>query len=261
MSGVRLISLYSGSSGNAFLIDTPTDAILIDAGRNAKKLCASLAEVGVVPEKIRAIFVTHEHTDHISALPVFLKKHPIPVHLLAGCAFRLEDDPHAGTCLVKHTPIYSEKVANITVTAFPTPHDSHASSGFRIEIPLGDGEILRLGYATDIGYVSNDVRNGLLGCEAVVLESNHDVEMLHTGPYPYVLKQRIASRRGHLSNVDSAAFAAELCENGTRALLLAHLSRENNTPALAFDECLSAVGDGHVRIRVADPEHITEVPL
>jgi phosphoribosyl 1,2-cyclic phosphodiesterase len=205
--------------------------------------------------------LTHEHTDHISALPVFLKKHPLPVHLPIGCAWKLEGDPNVAPLLVKHTPIYSEQIGEITIHAFPTPHDSQASAGFRIEIATSEGGVLRLGYATDIGYVSGDVREGLLGCEAVVLESNHDVEMLKTGPYPYVLKQRIASRHGHLSNVDSAAFAAELCECGTRALLLAHLSRENNTPELALDECISAVGDRRVMINVADPENITEVPL
>ncbi len=261
MKDIRLISLYSGSSGNAFLIDTPENAILIDAGRNAKKLCAALSEVGVPPENLRAIFVTHEHTDHISALPVFLKKHPIPVHILTGCAYRFEEDPCVSPCLRQHPPIYTECIGDIRITSFPTPHDSHASTGFRIEIPLSDGTLFQFGYATDVGHISKEVRNGLMGCEAVVLESNHDPEMLQTGPYPYILKQRIASRKGHLSNPDSAAFAAELCRAGARSLMLAHLSRENNTPELAYDECLAAVADRTVAICVAHPDEITEVPL
>ena len=146
----------------------------------------------------------------------------------------------------------------MTVTAFSTPHDSLASTGYRIEIPHTGG-VLRLGYATDVGYVSPEVEAGLSGCDAVILESNHDREMLMEGPYPYYLKQRIASRRGHLSNPESAALAARLCARGTRALMLAHLSQENNTPDLAYDECVGAIGDASVCICVAQPDCVTEL--
>jgi phosphoribosyl 1,2-cyclic phosphodiesterase len=129
----------------------------------------------------------------------------------------------------------------------------------RIEIPTEEGGVFRIGYATDIGYVSREVEAGLLGCEAVVLESNHDPDMLRDGPYPYDLKLRISSRRGHLSNPDSAAFAARLCASGTKYLMLAHLSQENNPPDTAYDECVSAVGDEGVRICVAQPDAITEL--
>ena len=144
------------------------------------------------------------------------------------------------------------------VQSFPTPHDSRASVGYRIEIPHKGG-VFRLGYATDIGHVSQDVENGLLGCDAVILESNHDYDMLMTGPYPYDLKKRIASRRGHLANPDSAALAARLCARGTTKLMLAHLSQENNLPDIAFDECVSAVGDADVHIYVAHPETPVEM--
>ena len=257
MGLLRIVSLYSGSEGNAFLISTPTGSILIDAGKNAKHLCAALTEVGVSPEEIKAIFVTHEHSDHIGALSVFLKKYPIPVHILSGCAYKLATAPSIAPCLCLHPPIYSETVGEMTVTSFPTPHDSRASAGYRIEIPKEDGGVFRIGYATDIGHVSNYVEQGLLGCDAVILESNHDPEMLHTGPYPYDLKMRIASRRGHLSNPDCAAFAARLCAAGAKHLMLAHLSRENNTPDTAYCECVGAVGDEKVSICVAQPDRIT----
>lgn len=257
MSRLRIVSLYSGSTGNSFLISSTEGSILIDAGKNAKQLCAALAEVGVSPDEIKAIFVTHEHTDHIGALAVFLKKHPIPVHLPSGCAYKLSTAPSVAPHLCLHPLIHSECVANMTVTSFPTPHDSRASVGYRIEIPTGEGKVFRIGYATDIGYVSAHVETGLWGCDAVILESNHDPDMLQTGPYPYELKLRIASRRGHLSNPDSALFAARLCAEGTKYLMLAHLSQENNTPDTAYDECLSAVGDGRVRICVAGPDHTT----
>lgn len=261
MRSVRIISLYSGSTGNAFLIQSDAGTILIDAGKNAKKLCMALSDAGVTPDAISAIFITHEHSDHISALPVFLKKHPIPVHVLSGSAYRLANEPSVAPCLVLHPPLYTVELCGMRVTSFPTPHDSHASVGYRIELLDGERTYAGIGYATDIGFVSHEVESGLLGCDAVILESNHDLEMLHYGPYPYELKQRIASRRGHLSNPDSAALAAKLFANGTRALMLAHLSQENNTPELALNECLCAVGCESARIHVADPDRITELVL
>ncbi len=261
MNDIRILSLYSGSEGNSFLIQAPDGCILIDAGKNAKKLSAALADAGVVPEAIRAIFVTHEHNDHISALPVFLKKRSIPVHLPSACAYKLKDAPSVAPHLIPHPPMHTEVIGSMTVTSFPTPHDSRGSVGYRIEIAREGEEPFRIGYATDIGYVSHEVEAHLTGCDAVVLESNHDIDMLLCGIYPEVLKQRIFSRRGHLSNPDSAAFAAHLSATGTRSLMLAHLSRENNRPELAYDECLCAVGNDAVQICVASPDRITEIPL
>lgn len=255
---VRIVSLYSGSTGNSFLISTPNGSILIDAGKSARRLCQALCDAGVCPDDVKAIFVTHEHHDHVSALPVFLKKHPIPVHVPNACMGKLSMEPTIFPCLVSHPPINREEVCGMTVTSFPTPHDSAGSVGYRMEIPDG-GNTLRIGYATDIGYVSGEVENGLLGCDAVILESNHDPEMLQDGPYPYHLKVRISSRRGHLSNPDSAAFAAKLCASGTKGLMLAHLSQENNTPDTAYDACVSAIGDERVRVCVAHPDEITEL--
>lgn len=260
MSRIRILSLYSGSTGNSFAVQTPEGVILIDAGKNAKRLCAALASAGLEPEQISAIFVTHEHSDHISALPVFLKKHPIPVHIQRASAYRLANDPAVAPCLCLHPPLFSEEVAGMRVTSFPTPHDSRGSLGYRISVPTREGR-LEIGYATDIGYVSPEVEEGLLGCRAVILESNHDPDMLMTGPYPYDLKLRIASRRGHLSNPDSAAFAARLCANGTEHLMLAHLSCENNAPDTAYDACVGAVGDDRVTVAVADPDLVTEISL
>ena len=260
MNNIRIISLYSGSTGNAFLITSPVGTLLIDAGKNAKQLCRALDEVGVSPSEIGAILLTHEHNDHTSALSVFLKKHPIPVHLPQGCVYKLEVYPAVAPHLVPHPPIYTDTLCGMRVTSFPTPHDSRASVGYRIEIPSGT-DFLRIGYATDIGYVSPAVEAGLLGCDAVILESNHDLDMLMNGIYPYQLKQRVASRRGHLSNPDSACFASRLCSNGTKSLMLAHLSQENNTPDIAFGECIGAVACKDVQITVACPDRITEMLL
>ena len=260
MGRIRILSLYSGSTGNAFLISSPLGTVLIDAGKSARRLCQEIKNAGLNPEDVRAILVTHEHTDHISALPVFLKKHPVPVHLQQGCTYKLENEPHVASCLRPHPPIFEEEICGMRVTSFPTPHDSRASVGYRIEIPTENG-VFRLGYATDIGYVSNHVEDALLGCDAVILESNHDPDLLMLGPYPYELKLRVASNKGHLSNADCADFAAKLCQNGTKCLMLAHLSQENNMPDLAFDTCFSAIADERVQLCVARPEEITELKL
>ena len=259
MSRIRIISLYSGSVGNAFLIHTEEGAILIDGGKNAKRLCMALADVGVSPDEIKAVFITHEHSDHISALPVFLKKHPIPVHIQNASAYRFANEPSVEPLLCLHPPIFSETVCGMRVTSFPTPHDSRASVGYRIEIPTKQGGCCSIGYATDIGHVSKTVEEALTGCETVILESNHDVDMLMEGPYPYDLKLRIASKRGHLSNADSALLATRLCACGTKQLMLAHLSQENNTPDTAYDACISAIGNEDVQIAVASPDEPTEL--
>lgn len=261
MNRIRIVSLYSGSTGNAFYIASPNSSILIDAGKNAKKLCEALCEAQASPKDIQAVFITHEHSDHVSALPVFLKKYPVPVHVFSASAHRLSCEPSVAPHLFLHSQIFTEQVGDICITSFPTPHDSNGSVGYRIEIPTEDGTCFRIGYATDIGHVSTEVEAGLTGCDAVILESNHDAEMLRNGPYPYELKRRIFSANGHLANTDSAEFAAKLCAAGTKSILLAHLSQENNTPEIAYAACATAVGNTSVQILVAKPNCITEVPL
>ncbi len=252
----RICSLYSGSTGNSFLIGAGEDCILIDAGKNAKKLCAAIRACGYEPEQVRAIFVTHEHSDHISALPTFLKKHPIPVHIVAASAYKLENRETAEPLLVRHPPLYRETVGPFTVSSFSTPHDSRASVGYRIEIADGES-VYRVGYATDVGHVTAEIEAGLAGCQAVILESNHDPEMLENGSYPEDLKRRIRSNRGHLSNPACAALAAKLAAGGAERIMLAHLSLENNTPDTAYDETFSNIADDKTVLCVASPEEVT----
>ena len=263
MTPYRIISLYSGSTGNAVLITTQTTRVLIDAGKSAKALTTALGAVGVRVEDLDAIFITHDHRDHTAALPVLLKRHPLPVHAVSASAQVLCSDMEEGarSCVCCHPPLYCEQVGDIRISSFITPHDSRFSVGYRLEIEAQDG-VHTVGYATDIGYVTEDIRRALYGCESVVLESNHDREMLLTGPYPRQLKERIFSRYGHLANDDSAAFAAELAEHGLKHLLLAHLSEQNNDPALAYEEFVMALGgEDRVRIAVAAPDRPVELPL
>lgn len=262
MKNCRIVTLYSGSDGNAVYVQIGKTSILIDAGKNARTLCRSLCDIGADADALSAIFITHEHGDHVSALEVFCKHHAIPVHVMEASASRFDRLPATvfQERLVRHAGMFTETVGDMTVSSFRTPHDSRMSVGYRISFSDGDG-IHTVGIATDMGYVSDSVREGLTGCEAVVLESNHDLDMLMEGQYPDVLKKRIASRWGHLSNADCAAFAAELAQNGTKAFLLAHLSRENNEPRLAWHETTEAIADPTVTVAVAEADCPTELPL
>lgn len=262
----RLCTLYSGSDGNATYLSGGGASILIDAGKSARALTNALKTIGAIPSKgdaqkppVDAIFITHEHTDHVSALSVFLKKYRIPVHVTAPSSeklFALAGDSPMRDCIHVHPPLFTVELGGMTVSSFPTSHDSRMSVGYRITVRTEHGAHV-FGYATDLGVVTPDVQNALLGCEAVVLESNHDADMLLDGPYPFDLKMRIRSRRGHLSNTDAAALIATLAENGTDAFLLAHLSKENNLPLLAYGEAVSVLGTDEKTVRVAAPDAVT----
>ena len=259
MSSYRLCTLYSGSGGNAAYLETPTARILIDAGKSTRTLLSSLRSIGVEVDTLDAIFITHEHNDHVAALEVLTKKHSLPVHILLKCALRYRDTQPEALCkclrLYEKAP-FTTQVGAVTVTAFETPHDSRASVGYRFEFPDGDHTV-RIGYATDIGHISQAIREGLMGSESVVLESNHDPIMLMDGPYPYDLKLRIRGKRGHLSNGECAELCAELAEQGTVNFLLAHLSEENNHPEIAYDETFSALAGYETTLRIASPNAVT----
>ena len=258
----RIVSLYSGSGGNSTFIRVGDDAILIDAGKSARALCRALTDIGEDIDNIKAIFITHEHTDHVSALEVIAKKHALPIHITSVSAERF-DGRSTPCCLLRmmtHGVEFCEQVGELKISSFRTPHDSRMSVGYRIE--FFEGEQKRtIGFATDIGYISDEIRENLRGCEAVVLESNHDLDMLMTGPYPRDLKLRVASKRGHLSNRECADFAIELANSGTRGILLAHLSKENNEPTLALEESERALGGLGVCVRVADPDLPVELKI
>ena len=260
MSEIRFLTLYSGSEGNATYVSSGNTEILIDAGKSARTLCMALRDIGTDISNISAIFITHEHTDHVSALEVISKHHKIPIHIMDRSAQRFDCASYCAIHqnLVRHYTTFCERVGDITVSCFETPHDSKMSVGYRIEFER-DGREHSLGVATDIGCVTDEIFCGLRGCEAVVLESNHDIDMLRDCRYPADLKRRIASRRGHLSNSDSAALAVKLAQGGTRGFILAHISKESNCPEIALDEYICSLGADNVEIRAASAELPTEL--
>ena len=231
MNNLSLCTLYSGSKGNCIHIRAGEDEILIDAGRSLRALASGLCAVGSDLSRIRAIFITHEHSDHISALEMLCKRYKIPVHMTSVSAARLlKSTVYIRQNLVEHAPLFSADAGALHISSFRTPHDSEMSVGYTVHLP--DGR--KIGIATDIGRITDEIRENLLGSETVVIESNHDRDMLESGPYPAWLKQRIRSATGHLSNDECSAFLPELIEKGTRNILLAHLSAENNTPETAL---------------------------
>ena len=262
MKDTKIYTLYSGSGGNSTFIKVGDTRILIDAGKSARALCRSLCDVGEDINDIDAIFITHEHSDHVSALEVLSKKHRIPIHITEASAIPLERLPAPALLdnLCCHEIGFCEQVGELKISSFRTPHDSRMSVGYRIEFEDG-GCDHAIGFATDIGYVSDEIRKNLTGCRAVVIESNHDVDMLMSGPYPRDLKLRVASKRGHLSNCECADFAIELAESGMRSILLAHLSKENNEPCLALNVTQRALSGLGVEVVVAHPDEYRELKL
>ena len=222
-------TLASGSSGNAAVLSCGDTHLLIDAGISCRRITAALKELGLTPADLTAILITHTHSDHISGLNTLLKKTACPLlatpRTCRELSCRVEGiDPRL---MGLDSPI---TLGEIDMQPIPTSHDAPGSCGWRLDTESGS-----VGFLTDTGYVTDEAAQVLPGVSLLVLESNHDVEYLRSGPYPYTLKQRILGSQGHLSNDDAAAFAAQMAAGGTRCIVLAHLSRENNTPQRAYD--------------------------
>ena len=236
----KAIPLFSGSSGNSTYIKYGDDEILIDAGVSCKQIQTALQSIGSDLSKIKGILVTHEHSDHIKGLEMISKKYCIPVYInqcsLDGIEKETAKIMVSAFAEIKN-PQDTIDIGGIHADIFKTPHDACGSVGYRFTFSDGTS----LGYATDIGYITKGIANSLFGCDSVILESNHDIAMLKNGSYPYHLKARIMSDKGHLSNVSCADFLPHLYEHGTRKVVLAHLSEHNNTPILAYNQSLEAI--------------------
>lgn len=236
LSMARFCPLFSGSKGNATYIGASGEGVLIDVGVSGKALTAMLAQRTIDIAHISAIFVTHEHIDHVSGLHAVAAKYHLPVYASEKTLQTLDEMGKLKNLEV-HSIADSVTLGGLTVSRFSTPHDCAGSSGYCIDLPDGS----RVAVATDIGHLTDEIRTALLGCDLVMLESNHDVMMLQNGPYPYPLKRRILGDNGHLSNACCAEFLPTLVRSGTTRLVLAHLSRENNYPSLALESARAAL--------------------
>lgn len=236
--------LASSSAGNSTYISCAAGGLLVDAGISCRRIVNAIAETGESASALRAVLITHEHTDHIKGLCNLIKKTGAAVYATGPVLEFIAANNHvpAGATLVEVTAQPFE-AAGMRVRAFATPHDSAASVGYRLTLPNEQ----TVAVATDLGEITDEVAQGVMGCRTVLLEANYDPQLLRMGPYPWFLKQRIASRNGHLENTHSAAFAAALVESGTAQLFLGHLSRENNNPALAEQTVAAALAEHGAR--------------
>lgn len=221
---MKICSIASGSKGNCLYIETGDTRLLIDIGLSLRETLLRLDSVGIDAARIDAVLVTHEHVDHIRSAGSFARKHKIPViasHLVHGKSEKYLKK----TRMIEFESGCSFAFRDVRIDPFPITHDACDPVGFVVESRDG-----RCGSATDLGIVTRLVAEKLRGCRALNLESNHDIDMLMNGPYPWDLKQRIKSRHGHLSNEDSLDLLHELAHEGLEALVMAHLSEVNNHP-------------------------------
>ena len=254
----RVCTLASGSSGNSILLSDCGRHILIDMGISLKKTTSALAQLGLFVSDLSAILITHSHSDHISGLNTLCKKWSVPVLCTKQAAMGIVSScPEAKRNLMVFEAGSTFNLKGFGVASFPTPHDSDGSVCYRISCSCGD-----VGIMTDLGYVPPKILEGMEGVRAIVIEFNHDVNRLAVGPYPYHLKQRILSDRGHLSNETASDAARWLAQRGTSRFILAHLSKENNTPQLAYAAALAALGDiDGVSIHVSPPEMAVPIEI
>lgn len=235
---VKFCSLFSGSSGNSLFLSSGKTKILIDAGVSAKMIIEALNSIGENPSELSAILVTHEHSDHIKSLGVMSRKFGVPIFANENTweTMGLDLGPVDARKRVCFTTGESFEIGNIGVKAFPIPHDAVEPVGFNF-FTCGK----KITTATDIGHITRSLLNAFEQSDLLLLESNHDVEMLKVGRYPYWLKKRILSDQGHLSNEMAGKVIAYLAGIGTRVFLLGHLSKENNFPELAWQTVYNAL--------------------
>ncbi len=229
---IKFCSLFSGSSGNCIFIGTDNAKILIDAGVSGAKIATALQEIGENPQDLSAIFVTHEHSDHIASVGVLSRRYNVPIFATEKTWDAMGKAP--GKILPENKRVLNSgcelSLGDLQVKNFTVSHD--AADPVAYTFTCGDKKV---SVATDMGYVSPQVRENVMGSNLILLESNHDEGMLKAGPYPYYLKKRILGKEGHLSNIAAADFLGELIMTGTERVFLGHLSQENNTPECAFE--------------------------
>ncbi len=251
---MRIVTFASGSSGNCSLVSEGKANILIDAGISMRRTAAALAQLGLAPRDLCGVLITHEHSDHISGLPMLIKHHDLRIFApkpLCEELSRIKPEIKNNLNYIPEDDKF--ELGGIEIGCFRTMHDAAYSVGYRFSAEQ------TLGFATDTGSINDELLGGLEGAELALIEANHDIQMLKNGPYPYYLKRRILAPTGHLSNDDSAFLAAYLASHGARHIILGHLSRENDTPELALNAVRAAVSCENVQISVAPANNMLAV--
>ncbi len=230
---MKMAVLASGSSGNSIYLSTDNTAILIDAGLSGKELERRMKSVKLNPEDISAILVTHEHGDHIKGAGVLSRRYNIPIYASAGTWKAARKKLGKIGKGYERTIEESWQLGDFEITSFPIPHDAVEPVGFVVS----DGDV-NFGLATDIGYIADELYDHLKDLDCILLEANHDIDLLREGSYPGMLKRRIRGNEGHLSNYETAELLPELLKTNEKSscpvVLLSHLSAENNRPELAY---------------------------
>ena len=245
---MRFTSLGSGSSGNGLVVESGTTRVMMDCGFTLAATKSKLESRGLAPADLAGICVTHEHDDHIGGVARFARRYAIPVYVTRGTAQWLPFDFPAVLVRIidSHTPF---AIDGLHVEPFPVPHDAREP----VQYVFGDGDT-RLGVLTDLGTPTSHVQQKLSGCHALVIECNHDIDLLMQGPYPFGLKQRVAGRFGHLDNTAARHLVECLDRSRLRHLIAAHLSQQNNKPALARAALAAGASCEESWIGVADPQ-------
>jgi phosphoribosyl 1,2-cyclic phosphodiesterase len=242
---MKFALLGSGSEGNALVVQVGNTRVLLDCGFSLSETVARLARLGLQAEQLDGIVVTHEHGDHISGVARLSRKYNLPVWLTHG-TFRSQSAAFAELQVTEINPHLSFAIGEVRVQPYPVPHDAAEP----VQYVFSDGE-RRLGVLTDVGCSTPHIEATLSGCHALVLECNHDAEMLRTGDYHYRLKQRVGGRYGHLNNQDAAALLGRLDNSKLQHIVAAHLSHKNNTRELAVSALRSVLNCSAQQIIVA----------
>lgn len=251
---MRFTSIASGSSGNCTYVGSDNTHILVDAGISRKRIEEGLKSLDLGFNDISAIFVTHEHSDHIAAIRMILKKYDIPVYATEGTIRGILDADKNHELIDKNfIRVRTDEaviVGDMTINPMTISHDANEPCGYRVYCGKR-----KIAVATDLGCYTDYTVDALTGCDALLLEANHDVRMLQTGPYPYYLKSRILGDRGHLSNDKSGELLCKLLHDNMQGIFLGHLSKENNLPELAYETV-------RVEIEMGDnPYHGNDFPI
>jgi len=246
---MRFASLGSGSGGNALVVEAGETRLLLDCGFGLRDTARRLGRVGLTAESLAGILITHEHSDHADGAFKFARRHGLPVWLTHGTLNALVPRlacPDTVHVIDSHARL---EIGDLEIFPYPVPHDAREP----VQFVFGDGA-RRLGVLTDVGCITPHIAATLEGCDALVVECNHDPEMLRTGPYPYPLKQRVAGKFGHLSNEEAAALVEKVRHGRLQHVVAAHISQHNNTPSLAVAALSQALDCGEEWIGVACQE-------